>query len=278
MRAATLGLAASLFAGNALAADYLRGSTYESPGETYQWSGWYVGGQVGYTNVDFGFAGSTRTMVANLVRALLVEQEFSVSGLPNLPGRDARGISFGAFVGYNAQWGDVVLGTELNYNHASIRADTTELIGRSFTTTNEFRNDVLISSNASARLTDFGSLRFRAGYAMGWLMPYATAGLAVGLVNYTRSVNVQIVETDVSQAALDPTDGIPPRAGGALNQIASEVRNGAFAWGFTAGAGVDIGLTKNLFLRAEYEYMYLNPVGGIDFHINTVRAAAGLKF
>jgi outer membrane immunogenic protein len=271
MRAAIIGLATVCIAGNAYAADLLRGTVIEPvPVPGYQWSGFYIGGQVGYANVDYDFSTSTRGLVANMVRALLVEQEANISGLPNLPNRDARAASYGAFIGYNAQWGDVVLGLELNYNHTNLYAQSTDVIGRAFVTTNGFNNDVLITSTASARLTDYGTLRVRTGFAMGWVMPYAMAGFAVGQVNYVRSAHVQIIETNLNVN--------PPQPGGMLNEIASESRNNALTIGYSLGGGVDIGLTPNLFLRGEYEFMELAPVGGIGIRVNTIRAAAALKF
>src|SRR5215207_336667 len=91
MRAVILGLAGLIVAGNAMAADYLRGSTYEGPPSTgYSWAGVYVGGQVGYTNANMDLSQSTRSLVADMVRALLVETEFNISELLNVRNTDAR--------------------------------------------------------------------------------------------------------------------------------------------------------------------------------------------
>ncbi len=282
MRALCVGLAISAVAGNAMAADYLRGSTYEGApppvAAGYDWSGVYVGGYAGYANADFQFRDGTKSLVADMVRALLVESEAHISDLPSLKNGDARAATYGGFIGYNAQWGEVVLGVDGHYGKTSMAVSSSDSIGRSFVTSNEFRNDVTINSNATARLTDYGSLRGRAGYAIGWIMPYATAGLAIGRVDYTRSASVRIVETDVSSTALDTTDGIAPRPGGTLNDSRTEAKNGQVTFGYSAGFGIDIGLTKNLFLRGEYEFVQFKPVGGIGIHISTVRAGAGLKF
>lgn len=272
MRRVILAAAAALWAQQAGAADYLRGSTFEGPQPAhYRWSGWYFGAQVGYANTDFVMGtDATRDMVSNIVRALLVEQEANISHLPNLPNGSGQGMSYGGFVGYNAQWGDVVLGAELNYNRTSMASESDDVIGRSFVTSNNIRNDVFITSHASARLTDYGTLRLRAGYAMGWIMPYGMAGLAVARVNTHRFVRVQIQETDLN---VDP-----PVPGGSLDVIDERRRNGAFTVGYMMGAGVDVGLSRNIFLRGEYEFVDLHRVQGISMRINTVRAAAGIKF
>lgn len=271
MRAVILGLAASLLTMPAMAGDYLRGGTYEDAPSGYRWTGWYVGGQVGYANVDFGFGPTTQGMAANILRSLWVEEQYSASKLPNLPRRDARGVSYGGFVGYNAAWGDVVLGVELNYNRVSVSADSSDDIGRAFTNKDSatLRDDVRLVSTASAQLTDYASLRFRAGYAMDWLMPYGMIGWAVGRGNYTRGITVNIIETDNSTT--------PPTIG-ALSQSDVQSRRNAITFGFAAGGGVEMALTQHLFLRGEYEYVYLAPMGGIDFHLSTLRFAGGFRF
>jgi outer membrane immunogenic protein len=268
MRAAILGLAASVIAGQALAADYLRGSTYEAPKKAaYRWDGVYVGGQAGYANTDFEFGPTTRSLVARMLRNTTVESEFGVSNWPSLPNRDARGGSYGGFVGYNAQWGDIVLGVELNYNRTSIRAESNDVIARRVTTSDGLINDIAIVSQASGRLTDYGGLRFRAGYAMDWIMPYAMVGLAFGNTHYTRQAGVALLQNDPNN---------PPPV--LFVDSIYEAKNNAVTVGYSAGFGVDVGLTQNIFLRGEYEFMQLAAVGGISYRINTVRAGAGLKF
>lgn len=264
MRAVILAVAASVIAGQALAADYLRGATYDAPPPPrYRWDGWYVGGQVGWSNTDFEFGPSTRPLVANELRNSRVEIEGGVSSWPSLPNRDTRGASYGGFIGYNAQWGDVVLGVEGNYNATSMSASSSDLIARRITLDNGGGTyDVGLFSQASSRLTDFGSLRFRAGYAMDWIMPYMMIGLSVGRTNYARSVIIAV-------------DEVP---GPSFTTIARDARNGAIAVGYMAGAGVDVALTYNLFVRAEYEFVQLAEVGGIAHRINTIRAGAGFKF
>jgi opacity protein-like surface antigen len=276
--AAVLGLAGLLFANEAMAADYLRGTTYEGPTESYNWAGVYIGGQVGYTGADFNFGSATQSQVADILRSTLLENEAQASKLPKLSNGSANGTSYGGFVGYNAQWGEAVVGFEANYSHTSILKTANDLISRSFTTSDNFRNDITIISNASARLTDFATLRARAGYAAGPFMPYMMAGLAVGVVDYSRSATVNLTGTDVSPSAQDPNDGIPPRPGYTLVDSRTDAKNGAIAFGYMFGAGIDIGLLPNLFVRGEYEWVQFIPVGGIEIQTNTFRTALALKF
>ncbi len=284
MRAVIVGLAGLLIAGDALAADYLRGSTYDPPARSasYNWSGVYVGGHVGRHGTSYDFTESTRPVIANILRQTMIENEANVSEWANLPSRSSKGTIWGGFVGYNSQWGDVVVGLELNYSRVNgPTATSSDTIGRTFETSDEFLYDVFVTSNASARLRDLGSLRLRMGYAWGWLMPYGMVGLAGGRADAFRSATVDMTSTDASDSALDPTDGIPPRPGilpGAFIVNQSETKNGIFRYGYMFGVGVDIGLFPGVFLRGEWEFAQLGKVLGIPIQVNTFRVGAGVKF
>lgn len=252
MRAAILGLTASLLTGNALAADYLRGSNYEPPGEAYRWSGFYVGGQVGYSEANARFGPTARAPRDPLRQT--IESAAQLAEWVALPGASARGMTYGGFVGYNAQWGDVVLGLEANYSHMALRAAS-----RGITLP---QGGGLVDYGGFARVTDVATFRARAGYAMGWLMPYAFVGLAIGRVDTVRTATISFPT---------PPDPFPPYTD-------VDTHNGNFAVGFATGAGLDIGLTQNIFLRGEYEFVHLTNVRGVTAIMNTVRAGAGVKF
>lgn len=273
MRACILGLAAALASGNAMAADYLRGTTYEGPPPAaaayngYNWGGIYVGGQVGLANTDYDFTQATRGIAAKLLRGTVIENEAHVSDWPALERTDNRGTSYGGFIGYNAQWGEAVLGLEGNYSRMDAPISlSTDSIGRRYTTSDGAIYDVVSESGASAKLLDYGTIRARAGYAMGWIMPYGTIGLAVARADVSHSVSIPMT--------FQYTNG----------QIGSQVftktesKNGAATFGYAAGFGVDVGLFPGVFLRGEYEFMQLNPVYGIAMRINTVRTALAIKF
>ncbi len=78
------------------------------------------------------------------------------------------------------------------------------------------------SGSVSANWT--GSLRARLGYDLGSVMPYATAGLA-------------LLEADAESQG-----GLGPGAASALHV------------GWTAGAGLELAVSENLSLNAEYRY------------------------
>lgn len=275
MRKLAFCAATLLCASEASAADYLRGSVYDPPPRAerpyYNWEGVYIGGQVGYAENYVDFGPGTRSMVANLLRQTVIENEAKVSGWTLLPPHDARGASYGGFVGYNSQWGEAVLGVEANYNATSIQTASTDVIARRYTTSDNITYDGVVTSKAAMKLTDYGTLRFRAGYAWDWFMPYLTAGVAVGRADLMRSATVDFVNrTDNSTS--------PATSLGPIRYSADANRKGALTIGYAAGLGVDIGLFPGVFLRGEYEFVQLNTLGGMTARINTVRTAAAVKF
>ena len=58
----------------------------------------------------------------------------------------------------------------------------------------------------------------------------------------------------------------------------SNAQNGAFAYGFATGLGVDAAILPNLFVRGEVEYIHFGAVNGIQVSMTTARVGAGVKF
>jgi outer membrane immunogenic protein len=268
MRAVILGLAGLVIAGEASAADYLRGSSYESPAPStsYNWAGIYVGGQVGYASASVEIEPIDRVATSPLLRPTF---EPDLTEWPGFERTNARADSYGGFIGYNSQWGEAVVGLELNYNRTSLRATGTQQIVRTTGATVPLGDPpatAIIDHTGEMLITDYGSLRFRAGYAWNWLMPYATVGAAVGRADLMRS------------AAIRYEPFPPPNAPPYVPYTDVAAKNGAFSFGYSLGAGVDIGLLPGVFVRGEYEFVQLNTINGMTAQLNTVRVAGAVKF
>ncbi len=118
MRRLLLAAAMAVTAAGAQAADmpdFLRGSLPAISAPVRNWDGWYVGGQVSesWTNTDYG-----RTVVSttnNLFRNTTLQDP--TSQLTLLGRVNGQSSGFGAFVGRNWQFDDIVLGVEANYNY-----------------------------------------------------------------------------------------------------------------------------------------------------------------
>ena len=95
--------------------DFLRGTVPASNTPTRNWDGWYVGGQIGYTSADMDFSHAPQTLTNFTLRNSVLQDPVSQWEL--LSRNHAQATGFGAFVGRNYQWDDLVFGIEANYNY-----------------------------------------------------------------------------------------------------------------------------------------------------------------
>ena len=275
LRLAVCGLVAIGCAGSAMAqVSVLRGSNaYQITTPQFRdWSGFYVGGQVGYPSAGVNFSGGVSSMLAEILRVTTLENEFHPSGWASLPKQNIARRSFGGFFGYNVQFGETIFGIEANYNHTSMRVSSGDTVGRQVLTTDGYINQVTISGTGNVHLTDYGTLRARAGWIYNSLIPYGFAGLAVGRASATKMASVTLYATDA-----DPVEP-PVLPDISFAEAESEGKSNTFGYGWTAGFGIDWLVLPNVFLRGEYEYVSFPNFQGVNIAINTFQLAAGLKF
>jgi outer membrane immunogenic protein len=233
MKRLLVGIAASVFAAGAMAAD-LPARVYTkapvAPPVVYNWTGFYVGGNVGYgwgRENDNGLL--TGTSSAQVVSAA-TGRPFGapvVSALPTLPifGRsNLNGVIGGGQAGYNWQAQNWLVGLEADFQGSGERSD-----GALCTAAGCPPGSLLAAT--SYKLDWFGTARGRVGLlATPQLLLYATGGLAYGHFS--------------ADAPTIPLSWGDTRAG------------------WTAGAGAEWAFNGNWSVKLEYLYMDLGNVGG----------------
>jgi outer membrane immunogenic protein len=281
-RAGLAALALILLApAGAVAADmpeFLRGSYSPS---SPRWDGFYFGAQAGKTfgSADFGNADNS------LVSYMLANTELQdiVTNFTTLPKGSTGSQSYGGFVGYNYQTGDVLLGAELNYNHMAIgigAQDSTDPV--LITSKNPppgftLVYNVSVTSGASVAIHDIVTARTRAGWTFDRFLPYGFAGVAVGRADVSRFATLG------SSTETFTTTGPPPVPGPPLclclpRDPQSQSQSGVVVFGYTAGLGVEMALMQNLFVRAEWEFVEFPNISDIRVSVNSARVGVGLKF
>jgi len=258
--------------------DVLRGTQ-----PSYHWGGFYAGAQVGYSSSDVNFSSATAPDVAFILRNTTIEADEGLSRWAVLPPtRSTGGPGVGGFVGYNVEWDDLVLGFEANYNRVWLTTSTSGSETRSFVDSNNLPTghhyfyDATVSAQSMLQMTDIATFRARAGLEVNIFLPYAFGGFAVGRANYSNSATVQFTATDFPDTTLPPTAPLPTLAFGPVTQGHSH--DSTFVYGAATGAGTDIALTSNIFLRGELEYIYFFPINGIHVTVASARVGAGVKF
>jgi len=195
----------------------------------YNWSGFYIGGHVGYGSADRtddpaniivppssppNFFTPTGALLFSLNRTLKPE-----------------GALAGGQFGYNYQVGSVVFGFEADVSWLN-HADSFNFSGAKTVAFEDF----VYSETLRAKLEYMGTLRGRFGYAVGQFLPYVTGGFAWGHV--TSDFNSTLIQ----------------RFGGTqtLAFAQSSTRSG-----WTLGAGFEYAFTRRWSAKAEYLYVDL---------------------
>jgi outer membrane immunogenic protein len=225
---------AAFSTGAALAADL--SPAYKAPVKTIVptagWTGFYVGGNVGY-GWDSGSAtgisaASTDPAVAAPLAAIVGAGSYPAALSPS-----ANGVIGGGQIGYNwqlpPQW---LVGLEADLQGSGIKgSDSRTLSPATFDTT---------STGVTKSIDWFGTVRGRIGFLATpqWLL-YGTGGFAYGQAKSSFSTS-------------DLTSGCVANATFCANGSSSSVRTG-----WTAGAGTEAMLAPNWSVKVEYLYVDL---------------------
>ena len=202
---ATAIAAIALIGTPALAADMAVKAPPPVAAAVYSWTGWYVGGNIGYSwgdaHTDLTGNGTTTTTVSPPTPALSVPFAFAHSDTARL-----NGVIGGAQLGYNYQFSpNWVLGFEADFRGSGQRGSST--FTDPFSTAFCFifvgavcemaPNNGLATAPGTAmtsyqaEIDWFGTVRARLGYLMtDQVLIYGTGGLAYGRVSVSGSTNV----------------------------------------------------------------------------------------
>jgi outer membrane immunogenic protein len=252
-----------------------------APAKYADWRGLYAGGQLSYSDTHADFSESTQAPIAYALRETDLEESFIPSNWTVLGSADHGGFGGGGFVGYNFEYltpdMNVVLGFEANVNISSLSVFSPNSPITRLTPASNDGNTYLVNITGGGQVSslDFATLRGRVGWGIGNFLPYAFVGFAVG------EANVGVTETITAEAN-------PPPSGPCLSTSAPACsifsatgtagKNPTWLYGVTAGAGLDIAVSRNFFLRTEYEYVQFQQVSGTNIDINTVRLGGGVRF
>jgi outer membrane immunogenic protein len=243
-----------------------------APAKYADWRGLYAGGQVSYSDAHTDFSASTQAPISFALRETDLEETFTPSNWSVLGSANHGGAGFGGFIGYNFEYltpeMNVVLGFEANFDIASLstfapnspitRTLPVDSAGNSYV--------VNITGGGQVSNLDFSTLRGRVGWGVGNFLPYAFVGFALG------NANVGITETlSGAQCHILVCGPLGPYS-------ATAGKDSEWLYGGTVGAGLDVAVSRNFFVRGEYEYVQFQPVSGTNTDINTVRLGGGIRF
>ena len=229
----------------------------------YNWTGFYVGGNVGGAwsddnSLQFGYdnLASQRVLLGTGLHSS-AGNAFVTSPITFDTGRRS-GIVGGLQAGYNFQFNrNGVAGVEADFNGANLQGSATfPQVG----------GDPLINTNmvASRSLDWFSTVRGRLGFTPSErLLVFGTGGLAVGREKVSAGINN--LDPGTFATGFFPADGSSidcfgqsPCAAGSRSQTSV---------GWVVGGGIEYALWSNFSIKAEYLYMDL---GRITAHMGPV--------
>jgi len=269
---------------SASAADWLDDTALRGSLGYARWDGFYFGGQAGYTYGSVAFGTGTSSQIKYILANS--ELEAPVSSWTTLPDSGSNTTSYGGFVGYNLQWGEVTTGVELNYNHMGFKTQAQDSVGPLIVPGadqadgSKVQYAVSVASVASISISDLATARATAGWAVDRALPYGFVGLAVGQADISRFASVTGTKT---VTPLDPITGQPDPTNAVTGVILlprnpqSESKT-VIAYGYTAGLGINVAITPNMFVRAEWEYIQFPNISDFRVAVNSARVGLGLRF
>ena len=222
---------AAIVATPAIAADMAVKAPPLPPAPINSWTGWYVGGNVGY---GWGSAQDALAIAQPSLNPALPLSTLAASNTYRI-----SGVTGGAQAGYNWRVQNYLLGVEADFQGSGQKgggASNSAFINPLFLQT------VATAITESVKLDWLGTVRGRLGVANDHWIVYATGGLAYG----------ELKTSGVAQPAPIPALGIsnPPYSWS----------NESTKVGWTVGGGIDNALTANWSWKVEYLYIDLGTL------------------
>jgi outer membrane immunogenic protein len=212
-----------LAAGSAGAADMTARPAYAPPPPAYSsWSGFYIGGNVGY---GWGQARDDATETTTVLGALARSTTISQS-------QNMNGVIGGVQAGYNYQLGGWVWGWETDFQASGQKGGSTlnGVLGGPI--------PIPFTATTDHKIEWFGTSRGRLGLLWGPnVLLYGTAGVAYGQVKDSTALNGSLAAGAVTAAAVSSFKDVKA--------------------GWTAGAGAEAALGGGWSAKLEYLYIDL---------------------
>jgi outer membrane immunogenic protein len=207
-----------------------------APAPVYNWTGFYVGGNVGYSwdNTAAAFSGNSLTSIF-----------FAANIFPTAIGLNTNGVLAGGQFGYNWQVSPMwVVGFETDLQWANIK-------GTASVVPTAIAGADLFTTSVSKQVDWLGTARGRVGFLPAPnVLVYGTGGLAYG----ERKLSFNTI--DISS----PCSSEIPCASGAATSTSA---------GWTVGAGVEIAFWNNWSFKAEYLHVDLGSLAATAFDTST---------
>lgn len=235
----------------------------------FTWAGPYAGIHAAYGWGQFNREQFDRNLInaaipANFAYASIAQQY--AAALPS--SFDSHQWGGGFFAGYNFMSGNIVFGPEVDYTAFFGKFGASTICfypnpNLGMTIPGSSTQSLIAGADTTSRISDYGLVKARIGYAYDRFLPYAFVG--VGGARYkasgTGSIEQYVTATGVSLAT-----------------YTSSLSKDQLTFAYGAGAGLDYAITDQILLRAQYDYVQLDSVIGQESKVQVGKIGAGIRF
>lgn len=235
----------------------------------FTWAGPYAGIHAAYGWGQF----DRTTFNQNLIHAA-IPTHYKYAGiassyaqqLPSVYESDQWGGGF--FAGYNFVSGNLVFGGELDYTAFFGKFGASAICfypdpNLGFTLPGGNGQAMIVGADTTSRLTDYGLVKARLGYAFDRFLPYAFLG--IGGARFKASGVGSIEEYALAN-------------GNVSASYSSTITKDQVTLAYGAGLGIDYAITDQILLRAQYDYVQIDAVAGQEAKMSVGKIGAGIRF
>jgi outer membrane immunogenic protein len=275
----------ALFGSPAVAADLARKMPVKAPpppppAPIYNWTGFYVGGNVGYSwgraSADVNYFAPNSNGALAPCGNTFVPGALCINGSDTV---DMNGVIGGVQAGYNWQNANYLLGVEADFQGTGQRGtrDFTASFNAGFNTATFLGQNLGTAAiSITERMPWMGTVRGRVGYIANQWLVYATGGLAYGRIEVDSSASATAVVSTTCSAPINFNIATPSTC-----PVWGFSGSGVTKIGWTVGGGTELALGGNWTARVEYLFVDLGSFDttftGLSgcFGVSGVGAGAG---
>ncbi len=235
----------------------------------FTWAGPYAGIHAAYGWGEF----NRTTFDQNLIAAAIpgnyayadVARHYAAQ-LPSVYDSDQWGGGF--FAGYNFVSGNVVFGPEIDYTAFFGKFGASTLCfypdpALGMTIPGVSGRSMIVGADTTSRVSDYGLLKARIGYAFDRFLPYAFVG--IGGARFKAQGTGSIDEYNTSTGTITAS-------------YSSSLSKDQLTFTYGVGAGVDYAITDQILLRLQYDYVQLDSVLNQETKLQVGKIGAGIRF
>lgn len=235
----------------------------------FTWAGPYAGIHGAYGWGQFNREQFNQNLIAAAIPAGFAYADIARQYAAQLPSTyDSNQWGGGFFAGYNFVSGNVVFGPELDYTAFFGKFGASAICyfpdpNLGIKLPGSSTQSLIVGADTTSRISDYGLVKARVGYAFDRFLPYAFVG--VGGARY-KAQGVGSIEQYVAAT------GVP------VATYTSSLSKDQLTFAYGGGAGLDYAITDQIILRAQYDYVQLDSVIGQESKVQVGKIGAGIRF